>query len=103
MRVRCKDQGVHEGIRLHRDAPECWYRLDAAGVRYTPAEVVDVPQWERERERERGPRVTRYRAADVQYTLMGPGKYRGRTEDTDTQEMNLPVQISACSCGVPDE
>ena len=76
MRVRCKNQGVHEGTERER---------------------------ERKGERERGPRVTRYRAVDLQYTLMGPGKYRGGTVDTDAQEVNLPVQISTCRCGVPAE
>ena len=89
VRVRCKNQGVHEGTVLHGDAPERWSRLDPAGVRYTPGGIVGVPPScggrERERdskiERERGPGVRRYCAADVQYTLVGLGKYRGTIVD----------------------
>ena len=33
--------------------------------------------------------------------MMGPEKYRGRTVDTNTQEMNLPGQIAPVAVEYP--
>ena len=56
---------------------------------------------ERVRERERGPGVTRYHADDVQYTLMGPGKYSGRTVDTDRQEITCQCRYASVAMVYP--